>query len=156
MAIISRPATSEDEPFLFEVYASTRLEELAVFGWAPAQQEAFLKMQFNAQQRFFEAHDGVAHEIILLDGRQAGRIVVIRTDQEIRLADIALLPAYRNAGSGSFLIKALFAEARLKNKPVRLQVSKFNEAATRLYERLGFSKTGESSTHFQMEWDQSA
>ena len=31
-----------DEPILFEVYANTRLEELAITGWSAAQIHAFL------------------------------------------------------------------------------------------------------------------
>ena len=65
-----QPVRPEDEPFLFELYASTRGDEMALVGWDKAQQEAFLRMQFNAQRSSYAmqfpnadyriiAHDGV-------------------------------------------------------------------------------------------------
>ena len=44
-----RLATSEDESFLLSVYAGTRTEEMALAAWNAAQQDAFLRMQFNAR-----------------------------------------------------------------------------------------------------------
>src|SRR5579871_1094420 len=41
-----RSATAADAAFCFSVYAGTRAEELAAWGWGAAQQEMFLKMQF--------------------------------------------------------------------------------------------------------------
>jgi ribosomal protein S18 acetylase RimI-like enzyme len=91
------------------------------------------------------------HRVVLLSDRPVGRLIVVRGDREILLADIALLPEFRNAGIGARLIKDLCAEAADAGLPVKLQVLKFNRAA-RLYERLGFHLTGENQTHFQMEW----
>src|SRR5262247_3015820 len=44
-----RAVGPEDEPFLMEVYGSTRAEELALTGWDEQQRGAFLKMQLDAQ-----------------------------------------------------------------------------------------------------------
>jgi ribosomal protein S18 acetylase RimI-like enzyme len=62
------------------------------------------------------------------------------------------LPEYRNSGIGTSLVKDLMIEADESGKPLRLQVERLNEPARRLYERLGFSTTGENLTHFQMEY----
>jgi ribosomal protein S18 acetylase RimI-like enzyme len=147
-----RPVTSEDEAFLYEVYASTRRAEMAAWGWDPAQQDAFLKMQFRAQHQAYEMEDeGTDTKLILLEGKPVGRLVVSRTKDEILLTDIALLTEYRSSGIGTALIKDLFDEATGAGKPVRLHVLK-NNRAIRLYERLGFKTTGEHGMHFQMEW----
>src|SRR5205823_13362995 len=75
MRITLRPASPEDQDFLFRLYAGTRQEELAPFGWPPAQQEMFLRMQFSAQQRWYgEAYGQASHHIILLDEKPIGRI----------------------------------------------------------------------------------
>jgi ribosomal protein S18 acetylase RimI-like enzyme len=146
-----RPVRPGDEPFLMEVYRSTR-PEIADWGWAAAQQEAFIKLQFNGQQRSYEMqYPDAAHQVILYKGEAVGRLITFRTEQEIRLADVALLSQYRNLGIGASLIRELCAEAARVNLPVRLQVSKSNPAI-RLYERLGFQGIGESTTHFQMQW----
>ena len=121
-------------------------------GWDAAQQEDFINMQFEAQHQFYpQQYPRATHEIILLDGRPIGRMMVERVEDEIRGVDIALLPEYRSAGYGGLLIHALLNEAAQTGKPFRIQVVKWNRAV-RLYERLGFIKTGESATHWQMEW----
>lgn len=151
MPITLRPVIPDDEPFLLEIYTNTR-PDVAEWGWDAAQQEAFLRMQFDLQRRAFAMQSPEAeHQIILLEDQQIGRIIILRTDQQIRLSDIALLPQHRNKGIGASLIKDLCAEAAQSNLPVRLQVLKSNPAL-HLYERLGFIRIGESATHFQMEW----
>jgi ribosomal protein S18 acetylase RimI-like enzyme len=147
-----RAVTSEDEAFLYEVYASTRRDEMLSWGWDRTQQDAFLKMQFKAQHQAYAMEDeGTDTKIILLEGKPVGRLIVNRTEDEIRLTDIALLTEYRSSGIGTALIKDLFDEASRAGKPVRLHVLK-NNRALRLYERLGFKTTGENGIHFQMEW----
>jgi hypothetical protein len=44
-----RPAGPGDAEWLYRIYASTRDEELAVVPWDAAAKEAFLRMQFAAQ-----------------------------------------------------------------------------------------------------------
>lgn len=133
MTISLRPVQPDDEDFLYQVYASTRAEELAVWGWNQIQQEVFLKMQFNAQRRAYEfQYPEAEHSIILSDEEMAGRIYVARTESEINLVDISLLPEHRNKGAGAFLIRDLQAQAAASNRSLRLQVLKTNEAARRL------------------------
>ena len=152
MLVSLRPANPNDEEFLGELYSSTRREELASWGWDAVQRDAFLTLQFNAQQAHFRTRYPEAdHSIVLVDGRPMGRMVVVRTEQEIRLADIALLPECRSAGVGTSLIRDLHAEGTETGRPVRLHVSKTNRAQE-LYTRLGFTKVGDTGTHFVMEW----
>ncbi len=153
MKISLRAARPEDEGFLYKIYASTRADELALLGWGEEQQAAFLKMQFSAQQRAYAWQFPEAeHFIILRDEELAGRLIIVKTNQELRLTDITLLPEYRNGGAGTFLIKELQTQASAAELPLRLRVMKTNVAASRLYERLGFKQTGESDTHWMMEW----
>lgn len=150
-AVTLRTVLEDDEPFLLEVYKSTRPEIIAL-GWPLAQQEAFYRMQFDGQQRSYEMqYPEAAHQVIIFKDEKVGRLITFRTEREIRLADVALLPQYRNQGVGAFVVRELCMEAAQRNVPVRLQVSKFNPAI-HLYERLGFKGLGESDTHFQMEW----
>jgi GNAT superfamily N-acetyltransferase len=111
----------------------------------------FLKMQFSAQRRHYEiAFPDADHKIILSDSRRIGRILLFRTQREIRLVDIALLPEYRGNGIGASLIRGIFEEAEQAGKPVTLHVGKLDRAA-RLYKRLGFSITSDTGTHYKME-----
>jgi hypothetical protein len=52
--ITTRAIRPEDEPFLRRVYAGTREEELAVVPWSIDQKDAFLRMQFDAQHRYYQ------------------------------------------------------------------------------------------------------
>jgi ribosomal protein S18 acetylase RimI-like enzyme len=157
MSIALRPVQPDDDPFLFEVYVSTRAEELAAWGWDAAQQEAFLRMQFNVQRQAYGGQYGeFDYSVILFNDQRVGRIMVSRTEQEILFIDIALLPPFRNRGIGTSLIKDLCAESTRRNVPVRLHHLKSNVRAARLYRRMGFNVTDEDDIYAEMEWHPAA
>ena len=146
-----RPLRSDDEEFLFRLYASTRESEFAALGWNRAQMEPLLRMQFTAQRHWYEtAYPGSDQQIAVIDGAPAGRIIVHRTADAVVLVDIALMPEHRGKGLGEMLLRDLLEESASRHLPVRLQVLKNNSAA-HLYERLGFVKTGEDQMYWHME-----
>ena len=121
-------------------------------GWPPAMREMFLNSQFSAQvQGYRTTFPNADFQIILSNGGAVGRMVVNRDTKEILLVDIALLPAHRNAGIGTVLLQRLLSEAAAAGKPLRLSVIK-GQRAFRLYQRLGFKKTGESDLRDELEW----
>ena len=146
-----RPSEPTDEPLLYEVYASTREDELALVDWTDVQKAAFLRQQFSAQHSFY--HDRYAHarfDLILQDGTPIGRLYVARWPEKIHILDIALLPPYRNAGIGTGLLRALLAEAAATGKRASIYVERFNPAR-RLYERLGFSEVADEGIYLLLE-----
>ncbi|MBC8001052.1 MAG: GNAT family N-acetyltransferase [Opitutaceae bacterium] len=144
------------EAFLFEVYASTRTEELAATGWIEPQRESFLRMQFQAQHKHYrENYPGADLQIIRVDGAPAGRLYVHRRAGEIRIMDIALLPAFRGQGIGTGLMKGILAEGAHLEKPVTIHVEGFNPAL-QWYERLGFRKVSAHGPYHLMEWTAAA
>lgn len=152
VSLTYRNAVPEDEGFLFKLYASTRTEELDAWGLDTQQQEAFLKMQFLARQTSYRNQfPNSNYQIVLIQKLSVGAMLVIRDEAEIYLADLALLPEYRDRAIGTFLLQNLLAEAAQTRKPVRLQVIQVNRAF-RLYQRLGFSTVGDNGIHFVMEW----
>ncbi len=151
-SIALRPVTAADESFLLALYKSSRGDDLRGLGWDEERISEFLELQYEAQQRFIESEYKRANDqIIVREGVLLGRLLVERREHEIRCVDIALLPTYRNQGIGTFLLRQLQDEANRERKPLRLQVIRFNRAAG-LLERLGFARTSETGTHFQMEW----
>jgi ribosomal protein S18 acetylase RimI-like enzyme len=147
-----RPEQPGDESFLYEVYASTREEELALTNWDDQMRRAFLTQQFRAmRQGYGSMFPSGEFLIIALDGQPAGRMVINREAMEIRVVDLALLPAQRNHGIGTFLMRQVCADAATAGKPVRLCVLK-NNRAFRWYERLGFAKIGEVGFYDELEW----
>ena len=146
-----RPSRPEDRDFLFRLYASTREHELSALGWPPAQQEAFLRMQFNTQQQWYLATYSTAeNKIIEKDHEPIGRMIVQRGPEVWRLLDISLLPAHRGRGIGGELIRSLIEECGESGAVLQLQVLNTNPAQL-LYTRLGFIKTGEDQIYTQME-----
>jgi RimJ/RimL family protein N-acetyltransferase len=146
-----RPVVAADEPLLLEIFASTRAEEIAMVPWTREQQEAFVLMQFAAQQEHYrKLHPDATHDIIMLNGRPVGRLYVARTKDKVEIMDITVLVQERNAGVGSSLIKALMDEAA-SSRPLRIYVESFNPSL-RLFERLGFRAVAEEGMHLIMEW----
>jgi GNAT superfamily N-acetyltransferase len=145
------PVGPHDYDFLVEVYGSTRAEELALVPWTIEQQQAFVRSQFAAQQdHYAKKYPAASHDIIVSDNRSVGRFYVARLDQEIRIIDITLLPAERNAGIGSYLIQQLLGEANRAGKVTRIYVEEFNPSL-RLFERLGFSPSEHQGIHLLMQ-----
>ena len=147
-----RLETAEDVPFLRELYALTRAEEMAALPWDRVCKDAFLRMQFDAQTLHYHlAYPHATFHIVLVNGRPAGRLYVDRGDDEIGLIDVSLLPEYRRRGIGSELLRALLADARRLGRRVTLHVERRNPAL-RLYERLGFRQLADEGIYLFMEW----
>lgn len=137
-----RPITDADLGFLLQLYATTRLDELAQTDWSDEQKAAFVVQQFQAQHAWWQEHyTGARFDLVLVDGEPAGRLYVDVWAREVRIVDIAILPAYRNRGLGTRLLEGVFAEGDAAGKPVSIHVEVFNPAR-RLYERLGFVEKG--------------
>ncbi len=150
-----RPAGPEDYEELVRVYASTRADELAqVTWWDDAQKLAFCRQQYDAQKAEYDSRfPDAQYDVVLLDGRTAGRLWVGRGEEEIRLLDIAVLPWAQRQGVGTAIVKSLIEEARSSGKRLRHMVFVMNEGARRLYERLGFVVFEEAGgAYLHMEW----
>lgn len=147
-----RPEESSDESLLFELYASTREEELAMTGWDNAARTAFLTLQFRAMRQGYRSMFPQGQfSIILAEGVPVGRVVVDRSAAEVRVVDIVVSPAHRSRGIGTTVMRALLEEAGQAQKPVRLQVLKQSRAVA-LYRRLHFTRTGQTDLYELMEW----
>src|SRR5262249_47455508 len=133
-----RPATDGDRDFLVSLYASTRADELDQVAWPPGQREAFVQMQFDAQDRdYHRVNPNGSFDVIEVDGSAAGRLYVDRRPGDLRIVDISLAPDVRGRGIGTRLLRDLQAQAADEGRKVSIHVEVHNPAA-RLYERLGF------------------
>jgi len=66
-----------------------------------------------------------------------------RVLDELHINNVAVAPAHRGRGAGTALIREVLSEgARMGARRATLEVRRSNEAARRLYERLGFTVTG--------------
>jgi len=135
-----RKASAPDSEFIYEVKKAALREYVEqTWGWDENFQREYHRLHFVPS----------ATEIILCKGESIGWMIVNRLPERIDIADICILPAYQNRGIGSYLIGQILEEAQQKRLPVSLQVLKVNRAK-HLYERLGFSVTGDTETHYRM------
>jgi GNAT superfamily N-acetyltransferase len=153
LAVTVRPVRAEEDlPFLAQVYASTRLEEVAGTGWPPEMQRSFLLHQFEAQHRHYRGtYHGAEWLVVERGGEPVGRLYIEEWADQIRLIDIALLPAARGGGIGSAILADLKGMAETAGKPLTIHVEK-NNPAMALYLRLGFARIDEHGLYDLMEW----
>lgn len=121
--------------------------------WAEEQKLAFLTQQFEAQDKDYRENYGDGDFLVIeVDGRDAGRLYVQRSMDELLIIDIALLPTERGKGIGTRILGDLLREADEARRKVSIHVEHFNPAL-RLYERLGFRMVEEVGIHFRMVHD---
>lgn len=148
-----RPVTPADDEFLISVYAATRADEMAQVPWSDEQKMEFLRWQFGLQRNEYETtYPNQQYSVIFVDDQPAGRIWISRSDDQMRLLDIALLEEFQNRGVGTLLLRRLIDEAIRDNKLLRHMVFVLNADAKRFYERLGFVVIEEVGAYHHMEW----
>jgi GNAT superfamily N-acetyltransferase len=144
-----RAACRGDDPFLFNLFCSIREPDFAFLG--DLERKKLMEWQFAAQQRHYQANmPGAKHLIVLQDGGPIGRMILHRRNDELILAEIALLPEHRNHGIGSILMEKLIKAEAEQRHSIRLHVYK-QSAAVRFYERLGFSIAKDDGAYLLME-----
>jgi len=152
MRVELKPITKDDEPFLYEVYVSTRRKEIDSWGWSVEQIQHFLEMQWCAQQTSYrQQFPDASHCIILSDDKYVGRLLTENLPEHHHLIDISILPSFQGKGVGTFLITQLQQKAKEENKSVILQVFQTNPARD-LYERLGFQVMSADEIYLKMRW----
>jgi ribosomal protein S18 acetylase RimI-like enzyme len=145
-----RPVTDDDLPFLAELYASTRREEVAQPGWPAETQEAFLRQQHEAQHRHYTLHYAAAEWLVIERGGEAvGRLCLLDKPDELHIIDISLLPHARGQGLGGAILEDILDAARELGKGVAIHVE-MNNPALSLYRRLGFEAVGDAGIHYLM------
>jgi GNAT superfamily N-acetyltransferase len=144
-----RPATPSDDEFLFALFVSSRVIDLAFL--PEPQLTALMRMQFRGQYQTYTQHYPASeHNIICVDGSDAGRLWVSETEEAIRILDIALLPAYRHRGIGKQIYAGLVERAKVAGAPLRATVSTANPGSFRFHERLGFQRSGSDGMYISM------
>lgn len=150
-AVTFRAINEQDQDFLYRVYASTRLMELAVTGWPQEQIDSFLRQQFEFQhQDYMKNYTKAQFDIILCNQKPLGRLYIDRRKKDIRIIDIALLPQHRRQGIGSGIFKDLISEADNRQVILSLHVEQDNPILP-FYERLKFKNQGIQGAYYFME-----
>lgn len=102
------------------------------------------------QRHFADCLANGSIQLMVVDGEQAGMLQLHETDDSLEIGEIQIGANKRSLGLGSQVIRDLLARAQAENKSVKLSVGLKNEKALRLYQRLGFTITEQSETHFHL------
>ena len=136
-----RPATVDDYDFLYGLHRSAMRDYIeAIWGWHEEWQAEYFRRKF----------DPLTRQIIVIDGADAGVLVVEERPDEVYVGLIELLPAYQGRGLGTVILSGLRAEAHHRGLPLTLHVLRTNLPARRLYERLGFHVVAEEGYRRRM------
>jgi GNAT superfamily N-acetyltransferase len=147
-----RPTRADDQEFLYRLFYSVHSEKLRLGPLGEEEKTKLVELMYQGFIRHYSSLAPVSDDrLILLNNESIGRMILLQTREEIRLADLAILPEYRQRGIGSALIGQVQTESMMSKRPVRLQVAQFDRALG-LYRRLGFYKTDVEGPYIHLEW----
>jgi ribosomal protein S18 acetylase RimI-like enzyme len=147
-----RPCVPSDDPFLYDVFASTWQSEVATL---PNQNLAqhVLRIQHIAQERrFASSHPGYQRYLVLADGHPAGRLYLQEQGLTLHIVDLTLMPQFRSRGIGTMLFRDLFALAIRQSRSISTRVDRSNRRATDLHASLGFRLVAVDDLDHHFEW----
>ena len=147
-----RPARMDDQEFLYRLFYSVYAEKLQLVLLSAEEKKALVELLYQGFSQHYNSLAPASDDrLVLLDNECIGRMILLQMREEIRLADLAILPQYRRRGIGSALIGQLQTESTMSKRPVRLQVARFDRALG-FYQRLGFYKIDAAGPYLHLEW----
>jgi ribosomal protein S18 acetylase RimI-like enzyme len=150
-AITLRPAAEQDEPFLYQLYKLSRVEEFAMTGISEMHFDLVIQMQYSARKAAYESnYPEACRSVVSVDGADAGQIWVSTDKTQYRVIDIALAGQFQNQGIGASLMKDLIAEASGAGAPLRCSVATNNPGSLRFHQRLGFRIVSSNEAYYEM------
>ena len=147
-----RPCVDSDDPFLYDVFATTWESEVAAL---PNQNLALhvLRIQHIAQERRFASRYPDYQRFVVLSGETpAGRLYVHEQGLTLHVVDLTLLPEFRSQGIGSAVFRDLFEMATREDRSITMRVGRRNRRATDLYASLGFRLVSVDDLDNYFEW----
>ena len=133
MQMTYEPARPEDAPVIFG-FARELIERYET------DPDLDLNMALDWTRRKIEKRIG-EYTRVLLDGAVAGFFRFVPDGERMELDDLYVLPAFRNKGIGTAILRRCVAQDR----PIFFYVFTKNSRAIALYEREGFRKAEEVS-----------
>lgn len=149
-----RSASSEDLPFLRQLYRSFRKEEFANIPWPQEHKDTVLDQQFDLQHRYYiAAFPGTDFLIVEKEGAPIGRLYLQMAAIGWHIIDIGFLSQWRNRGMGTAILSCIKNAAITEQiTGIVLHVDRTNSRAQKLYQTSGFQEVETSETHIRMQW----
>ena len=137
-----RPAKESEKNRIFEGYRDTVGPYVAeTWGWDESFQTA----------NFWKHHPLRDFKIIQVEHSFGGGLYIEEDESDLYIRMIFLLPEFQGIGIGTRLVTDIHSLAQVKGKGLSLKVIRCNPAK-KLYDRLGFTVTGEDDSSYDMRW----
>ena len=147
-----RPATAEDDAFLYAVFCTTWEQEVASLP-DPNLVQHFLRIQYTAQnRRFAQRFPGYERWLVTHRGKRAGRFFLHRSPSLLHVVELTLLPEFRSRGIGSAVLRGVLDQAAAAGQSVSLRVARRNVRAAELYGSIGFRLVTMDDQDNYFEW----
>ncbi|MFZ6780734.1 GNAT family N-acetyltransferase [Undibacterium sp. Ji83W] len=151
-ALALRKVNDDDQAFLDVLYASRR-EDLQQMPMDAAFIAQMIKMQQHVQMEGIRMnYPDAGHWLIEDAGQPVGRVIIDTGSNDVRLVDIAIIPAAQRRGIAKAILLAMQADAQSQGKGVSLAVEQTNFAARGLYLQSGFVVHSADALFEQMYW----
>ena len=148
-----RPEMPDDAGFLFALFRSHVLADLAMMPVDDATRAALVRMQFQSQTTTYRAQFPDARfDIVEVGGEPIGRIVVDPGGETGCIVDFALVPERRGQGRGVAIMAAVLRDFAPLGRPMRCKVLIHNEPSARMCRRVGFQEISAEPPFLQLEW----
>ncbi len=153
LAIQLRAAVPGDRDFLFEVFTAAGPALELQFLPDSLLRTQLLQTQFDGWRAGYSAQYGAGGlKIIEASAVPSGYVWLYDQEGEQRIVDLAFAPDARGKGLGTAVVSLLVTAAHAAGKPMRASVAKSNEGSLRFNLRSGAVITGETATHWAIEW----
>jgi ribosomal protein S18 acetylase RimI-like enzyme len=137
--LVLRPASPDDDPFLFRLFADDRVEDLKATGLAAAQTEALVAMQYRGRAMSYAAAFPVAQSWIAEYAQNpVARLLEDEQAATLHIVDIAVAEAHRRQGIGRAIVELLQVRAKDLGKGVSAQILVDNLPSRALFAAVGF------------------
>lgn len=127
-----RQATEDDQVFLFNVV------HVAMSPVRTATNPDKIVDMEKELAEYKEKYPAEKVQVIQYEGKDVGRLRVVKSKEEIYIGGIQLLPEFQGKGIGSAVIKDLIKESEELKIPITLEVHQVNIAANAFYTKLDF------------------
>lgn len=146
-AVTLRTATENDARFLFDVkiVAMSKVHD-DLHPSDPIDTES----EFG---KYMEEFDAEKVNVIEYDGKDVGRLRVVRSDESIYVGGLQILPAYQQKGIGSAIFKDLMEESDRTAKPIITEIHHVNTININWKKKLGFKEIASNDKQVTMRYN---
>ncbi len=141
-----RESTAEDLPFLYDV-AVRAMEPILKLSNRPNPTFEEYKERYNVKD------ESEKIQVVQYEGKDVGRLRVVRSAESIYIGGFQILPELQNMGIGTEVMRDLMKESDDTKIPITLEVSNSNPKARQFYDRLGFKFVKSEGNESVLQYD---